>query len=87
MILLLANITVSLTLQAGQTGLDTLRRMSKAGLNKAATTVVTSAIMVQFCVYKLTAFIYGAHECPMLISVPYGPFYDNNDAPLVGIRV
>jgi hypothetical protein len=33
-------------LQAGQTGLDTLRRMSKAGLNKAATTVVTSAIMV-----------------------------------------
>lgn len=33
--------------QAGQTGFDTLRRVSQAGLNKAATTVVTSAIMGQ----------------------------------------
>lgn len=35
-----------LFLQAGQTGLSVMRRLSKAGFNRAATTVVSSAIRV-----------------------------------------
>ena len=35
--------------QAGQTGFDTLKKISQAGLNKAATTVVSSAIKVPQC--------------------------------------
>ena len=36
--------------KAGQTGLDALRKVSRAGINRAATTVVNSAMMVHVCV-------------------------------------
>ena len=36
--------------KAGHTGLDALRKVSRAGINRAATTVVNSAMMVRVCV-------------------------------------
>ena len=43
-------------IQAGKTGLETIRRVSQAGLNKAATTVVSSAIKVCIVIIDIFTF-------------------------------
>ena len=43
-------------LQAGQAGLDTVRKLSQAGLNKAATTVVYSAMKVRTVMYSVCLY-------------------------------
>ena len=58
-------------LQAGKTGLDTIRKVSQAGLNKAATTVVSSAIMVRICRH------YTEHKVTVSSTAKFSVHSDN----------